>query len=1343
MSDQHDRVEEILSRTLELEPNDRLAFLAEACGDDHELRDKVESVLRAADEAQGFMEGKTAVQEVPVTEGPGSQIGRYKLLQKIGEGGFGVVYMAEQQEPVVRKVALKVIKLGMDTRQVVARFEAERQALALMDHPHIAKVLDGGATDAGRPFFVMELVQGIPITRFCDESRFSTAQRLELFGQVCSAIQHAHQKGIIHRDIKPSNILVTLHGDKPVPKVIDFGIAKATQQRLTEKTLFTQFQQFIGTPAYMSPEQASLSGLDIDTRSDIYSLGVLLYELLTGKTPFDTKSLLSAGYEEIRRVIREVDPPRPSTRLSTLAGEELASMARQHDTDPKKLGVLMRGDLDLIVMKALEKDRTRRYETANGLAMDLQRYLNNEPVSAVAPSAGYKLRKFVRRNRKTVGISIIIAALLVAWIATSAWSGILASRAAVAKANETRAKANETEALRMLEQQLSETQLTLERMQTQKAEELLSTDAWLNGLGYLGQVLRSNPSNQVAAARLTSALIYRRFSIPVAEPMRHEYPVGSAQLSPDGQRVVTASYDRTARVWDANTGAPLTAPMRHEDIVLYAQLSPEGQRVVTASQDKTARVWDANTGEPLIEPMRHEATVASAQFSPDGQRVVTASQDKTARVWDANTGEPLTEPMRHEGPVSSAQFSPDGQRVVTASQDGTARVWNVNTGAPLTEPIRHEGPVSSAQFSPEGQRVVTASGDKTARVWDANTGEPLTEPIRHEDYVISAQFSPDGQRVLTASRDKTARVWDVNTGAPLTEPMRHEGWVNSAQFSPDGQRVVTASGDKTARVWDANTGAPLTEPMRHEDEVMSAQFTPEGQRVVTASYDKTVLVWDANTGAPLTEPMRHEATVVSAQFSPDGQRVVTASQDKTARVWDANTGEPLTAPMRHDGPVSAQFSPDGQRVVTASWDKTARVWDANTGEPLAEPMRHEGRVNSAQFSPDGQRVVTASSDGAVLVWDANTGAPLTEPLRHEPTVWSAQFSPDGQWMVTVSLGMARVWDANTGEPLTEPMVHDRRVNSAQFSPDGQRMVTASGGTARVWDANTGAPLTEPMRHENSVFSAQFSPDGQRVVTASEDKTARVWDANIGAPLTDLLRHEDTVWSAQFSPDGQRVVTASWDKTARVWDANTGEPLTEPIRHEDYVISAQFSPDGQRVLTASRDKTARVWDVNTGAPPVPSWFLDWAESRVGRQLSASGQGDPIPLTEQRRHRDLVSARTDADFYTRIAQWIQADPSTRTISPHAALTVPEYVARRIRENTLESLREAVRVAPTNPTAFSRLALLLANQDPQQHPGHLEGAEFYARYALKLSPDATEARRVLADIHSRKHQTPPEAE
>jgi serine/threonine protein kinase len=437
MDPRKQRIEAVFDQAVELKsPEERAAYLSQACGDEPQLRREIEELLQADERAGGFLAATLSEGgALPLThtqaspgEQPGGVIGRYRLRERIGEGGCGVVYLAEQNEPVKRRVALKIIRPGLETKQVVARFEAERQALALMDHPNIAKVHDGGATDTGRLYFVMELVRGVPITQYCDANQLPTSDRLHLFVQVCQAVQHAHQKGIIHRDLKPSNILVTVNDGVPVPKVIDFGVAKATQRELTETTIITQFHHVIGTPAYMSPEQAEMTSLDIDTRSDIYALGVLLYEVLTGKTPFDADELLKAGLDEMRRTIREKEPERPSTRVSTLRGEELTTTAKRRGLDAPKLINVLRGDLDWIVMKCLEKDRSRRYETANGLAADVKRHLENEPVLARPPSVGYRFQKTFHRNKTLFASAALIVVTLAVAAVVSTWQAIEAKR---------------------------------------------------------------------------------------------------------------------------------------------------------------------------------------------------------------------------------------------------------------------------------------------------------------------------------------------------------------------------------------------------------------------------------------------------------------------------------------------------------------------------------------------------------------------------------------------------------------------------------------------------------------------------------------------------------------------------------------------------------------------------------------------------------------------------------------------------------------------------------------------------------------------------------------------------
>src|SRR5262245_25818412 len=623
MSKQEPRAAQIFARALEIADEvTRRAYIEHSCVGNETLLTEVESLLTAHDEAGKFLEAPVdgALLGTPTSSGaapepdgagtrntpaeqPGDCIGRYKLLEKIGQGGFGDVWMAEQEEPVRRRVALKIIKLGMDTKEVVARFEAERQALALMDHPNIAKVHDGGATESGRPYFVMELVRGIRITDYCDANNLSTIERLNLFMQVCQAVQHAHQKGIIHRDLKPSNILVTVNDGTPVPKVIDFGIAKATEQRLTDKTVFTRFMQFLGTPAYMSPEQAELTSLDIDTRSDIYSLGVLLYELLTGRTPFDAKELLEAGLDEIRRTIREKEPVRPSTRLSTLQAADQTEIARRRQADAPKLIRLLRGDLDWIAMKALEKDRTRRYETANAFAQDIRRHLANEPVSAAPPSFAYRARRFANRNRTAVGFAAVVATLLLATV-------VLAIRSAVVERHQ-RSRLAEQRTIATNEAARSKT-LFLEAERSRKQTETalytsyihLAYQAWEQGdADEAEQLLNRCPAElRHWEWHYLNRLCHNALFTLEVRPPEHEYGAdkwidGQITFLADRRRLyVSAGWSWDAAVFDVVTGQRFSPPIANNRTLRW--LTPDQTtRFVPATDHQPASVLDVITGQ--------------------------------------------------------------------------------------------------------------------------------------------------------------------------------------------------------------------------------------------------------------------------------------------------------------------------------------------------------------------------------------------------------------------------------------------------------------------------------------------------------------------------------------------------------------------------------------------------------------------------------------------------------------------------------------------------------------------------------------------------------------------------
>jgi eukaryotic-like serine/threonine-protein kinase len=1112
---------------LQLGPDARSRFLDAACADDAVLRAEVEALL-AADTAANVQ--RQFGIHVPAAGDIIAQ--RYRLIRELGAGGMGQVWLAEQTTPVQRVVALKFIRAGMYDETVVRRFASERQSLAIMDHPAIAKVFDAGATAQGQPYFIMEYVPGPSITDYCDQHKVDIRGRLELLIHACEGVQHAHQKAVMHRDLKPANILVIEVDGKPVPKIIDFGLAKAATPRDSDEARRLQYSQFLGTPGYISPEQLDPTVQDIDTRTDVYSLGVVLYVLITGLKPFESRQ--KPPLDEMLRRLREEDPLSPSVKL--VADRERATeAAAARGTQPMTLIRELRGDLDWIAVKALERDRERRYATPSELAADLRRYLGHEPVLARPASAAYKIRKFIRRHRLATAGGALVALLAIVAFA----SAVVAVR---------QKHVAEYHAKQAMQAQA--------RLLTQAAAQRLKDADLAGAQGIILEVL----TNPAFTQSQTSAAISVFQDIRAADPQLavlsgHEGRVQFAQFSPDGKHIVTASEDRTARIWNADIGVQQAILTGHKGPLYSAVYSLDGSRIVTASSDATVKIWDAASSRQIMALSAPGFRPIWAAFSPDGARVIAASLDNTARIYDARTGAQLTVLSGHDAGLQCAVYSPDGSQIVTASLDKTARIWAAGTGTLLRVLAGHAGMVLRAGFSPDGTRVLTASADKTARVWDVRTGAQLFVLTGHQDRVYDASYSPDGTRIVTASDDGTARIWDADTGSPLAIMSGHGGFVRGANFAPDGSRIVTASNDKTARIWVVREEAPAVLLAGHLDGVAFAAYSPNGYRIVTASLDRTARIWDAVTGAPVATLNGFHDFVITASYSADGTRIITGgSTDKTARIWDANSGAPVAALRGHGAVVeSAVYSPDGGRIATASLDKTARIWDARTGAQLALLTGHDGPVLSAAFSPDGRHLTTASFDKT-----------------------------------------ARIWDAQTGEQQSVLSGHSQIVSDSAYSPDGTRLVTASfDKTARIWDARTGESLLVLAGHAGPVQSAGYSPDGAHIVTSSLDKTARIWDANSGAQLAVLSGHQDALQFAAYSPDGKHIVTASLDRTARIWESRVPADLDAQILWDE---AADTDP------LSELDRSA------LGLPP-PSHVRTWSTQLSGCDRAAAAPYDP--------------------------------------------------------------------------------------------------------------------------------------
>jgi serine/threonine protein kinase/WD40 repeat protein len=1099
--------------------DDRQAFLEEACAGDVALRERMECLLAAHQRANGILDqpmGLVGLTDVTARRRPDGVLpvkppcalvaGRYKLLEEIGEGGMGVVWLAEQTRPVRRKVALKIIKFGMDSRRIIARFEAERQVLAMMDHPNIAKVLDAGTMKGGRPYFVMELVEGVPITQYCDDHNLTLRERLELFIPVCQAVQHAHQKGIIHRDLKPSNVLVARYDDEPVPKVIDFGVAKATGQKLTERTTLTQYGQLVGTLEYMSPEQAAFNAPEIDTHSDIHALGVLLYKLLTGSTPFERNGSSEISLDELLRIIREEEPQKPSRRLATT--ERLGEIAAHRGTEPARLALLVKGDLDWMVMKALEKDRARRYETASGLAMDLQRHLDDEPVQACPPSVRYRMGKFVRRHRGPVlAASSVVLALVVGIIGTT-WGLIRANDARAVAVHAAKQKEAALAAARQSERDATG-QLFLALWNQARAGRLSrQMGQRLDSLAALAQASRIRTDERLRDEAIAAMALSDLRRVPI----RRSSPPGTIAVAYDGL-------------------------YRH-----YARAETRGVvSIRTVLDDQEIR--RINSGR-LLEKYLF--------FSPDGQFLLSLGDGYRLRIWRVADGQPA---LRDEVLECRAHaFGPDGRTLAVGQQEWVL-CFDLATGQEVHR-WRLPARARALAFHPEGGKLAVGYfGSNVASVYDAVSGTLITDlPIgTMRDQVVA--WHPDGERLAVAGSDPRIQIWNVAANRKVATLEGHVQVVTELTFHPEGSLLASYSWDGVLRLWDPSTGRPLLQrPLLFNDRPRFSNdgrwlgAVPNGERIelleVTPSREYRTLLSSEGTGTRGNQ----------GDFSPDG-RLLAVSMDEGTRLWDLRSGRELAAlpagtiyaffdrqeggeggPGTHQSPHSALLTCGSDGLLR--WPLTAD--DAQGQRLRLGPPRQLSSMSRAWFSrsPDGRTLgVVTQEGGSNKILDLETGRVRGE-LGSHPWGEVRALSGDGRWAASSGWHSDRVrlWNAETGQMVHEWVVGKQTFVS--FTPDSRALIIARGDEFSFWDVATLQPIRR-LRREVAHYPGHvaFSPDGRLMALEMAPGVVHLKEEATGRTVAKLEDpHGDRATWQGFTPDGtQLVVVARYASAIHIWD----------------------------------------------------------------------------------------------------------------------------------------------------------------------------------------------------------------
>ena len=1012
------------------------------------------------------------------------RIGQYTIKSEIASGAMGTVYLAVQDTPR-RTVALKMMKQGITSKSALRRFEFESQILARLRHPNIAQVYEAGTHDDGHggvPYFAMEYIANAKtVVEYIAYKRLSTRQRLELFVKICDAVHHGHQKGIIHRDLKPGNILVDSTGE---PRIIDFGVARSTDSDLAVTTLQTNVGQLVGTLQYMSPEQCDADPHDLDTRSDIYALGVVLFEILCEQLPYDVSRV---AIFEASQLIREGVPTKPSSIKKTL-----------------------RGDVETITLKAMDKNRDRRYQSAAELSRDIRRYLANEPIEARPPSVVYQLHLFARRHRAlfaaTVTVGVVLVVATVVSIVFAARANV-AQRAATVSGLEAihqrdLAVAAESDA------RAAKAESDRQRDAARAAEIHAQTQSYVLQVAAASAAI-SDGALDIARRRLDNAPAHLRnwewhYLSTLADESLSTLREGEGRVSavafgPRGERLAAGSTDGLVTVWDVATGRTLARLIGHEDAIYAVAFAPQAALLASSSADMTVRIWDAVQGTELRALHGHDGVVTSLAFGPDGTTLASGSSDMTVRIWDMATGTVTGTLVEPNGAIDCLAWSPDGSILATGSGDDSITLWDPTSGRKLRTLSGHGDFITSLAFSPDGLRLASGSADTTSRIWIVSNGV-LEFTLASEQYVSSVAFSTDGALLASGAEDNTIRLWDTASGEEVSRLRGHEGPVSCVAFSPDGLRLASGSEDETVKLWDAMVRDELlstTAEIASRRPGTCAAFAPDGRIIAAAGLDHSIRLLDATTGASLAVLRGHKGEIASIAFSPDGRRLASASDDTTLKIWDIDTGSELGTLRGHTRLVTAvDFSADGRRLVSGSWDGTIRLWLVATGR-LVDTMRlGQGSVNAVAFDPTGGRVASGSTSGAVHLWSTVTGEVEAELPGHDGPVYAIAFGPDGDRLATAGADqLVRIWDTRTLQPIGTLRGHEYAVNAVVFSPDGSRLVTGSSDrTIRIWDPVSREQLAILRGHRREVASVAFSADGTRIASSSLTRAVRVWDS---------------------------------------------------------------------------------------------------------------------------------------------------------------------------------------------------------------------------------------------------------